>query len=72
MWKSDLLHIHVMLGFRIRVFSILMGVLLAYIKFDDLGFTTNMLINIIGFVSFIFGVLKLNKNDTDLSKNSNY
>lgn len=53
-------------------FLILLGVLLASIKFDDLGFTTNMLINFIGLVSFIFGVNKFIKKDTDLNKKSNY
>lgn len=52
------------------VFLILLGVLLASIKFDDLGFTNNMLINFIGFVSIIFGVNKLINKTTDLYKKS--
>ncbi len=38
------------------LFLMLIGVLLASINFDDLGFTENMLINFVGFTIFIFSV----------------
>lgn len=43
------------------VFLILFGAILVSIKFDDLGFTTNIFINFLGFVSMLFGVNKVIK-----------